>query len=258
MINNTFKKLLINLNEKLISHPAEIEDESYYVTLKDSNGKSFILCGCTSLEITVTEWDAASKAFLPTRDLPWSATYRWKIKHNYHDIETTYESKLRFIISELIHIDELKFKALKNKDIKRLKTLNAQALGETNRLSVLLACRSLCINNRFEKLTSLDIAVRLYGNITEHKDFDNKESHITLIIDSLIDTGELQPIDNTMACCEYNLTGRALATIERLQEEQLKEVRLQNATKKSSENARWMLVVTIILMLATVLSAINK
>ncbi|MCG9600187.1 hypothetical protein L1D16_04470 [Vibrio sp. Isolate31] len=222
------------------------EADYYSVFLSDSEG-DYLAVSLQGESLTVKKWDGIKRIHdeeevLSLTDLN---RYRFMIRRWYGLGTFDYEHLGKFVFMEYSRVYKLEslWLAIKHGVPKILH--GKKRLAKPTRLVVLELIDRVTEEDPYKELRSSQLCNDLYGMYSIYnKKRKPRNDRVQRILESLVESGELRAKDSFT----FVARGKLLVTLEHLQEEKARQDRAES-------NARWMALLTLILVVAALLQS---
>ena len=178
-------------------------------------------------EIKGSQWDG--KRFSIPRSISFTELreYQLKITHYYGLFTTKYSGLLDFILFGITKYEVLKCNIYKIFSKTSQFVFNKRRLATPDRIDLLRILIDHHFKSKGDTFSSIDIMTMIYSlKWILHPEADSQEHKLQLFLDSFVETGEIEKVDET----KYHVTGKAIVSLSKYEEEErrhLENIKLQ-------------------------------
>ena len=188
-----------------------------FVVSLDTNGEPFFIA--TEYEGNVLgglRWDGSSYSdehFVPLEDI---GSHELRITHYYGLATITYDSIFDFAFHHVTRLEYLKIRVVRYLEATHQYFFNKRKLVTKKRMVLLEFMMNDQLDREHNGIGIIDLLTKLYSiNWVLHPSADEQQQKLELYLESLVESGELRNINH-----EYVVTGKAIGTLERYEEEE--------------------------------------
>ncbi|MCK4828478.1 hypothetical protein KA005_72780 [bacterium] len=202
--------------------------DCYVVALDRDSSPFFVATGYKNGTLSGLKWDGNSYADEHSLELSDLENGNFRVTHYYGLSEVRYDSIYRVAWNYLTKLVYLKIRAYRLISSVNQYFFNKRKLVTKKRMELLQFMIDDQLDREHKGISSLDLMTKLYSiNWVLHPSGDDQQEKLELYLDSLADTGELQNIND-----EYVVTGKAISTIEKYEEEERRHVEAVKLQRK--------------------------
>jgi hypothetical protein len=220
-----------------------------FVVSLDKNGEPFFIA--TEYDANVLRglsWDGSSYSDEHTVALEDIGNYELRITHYYGLATVTYYSIFDFAFHHVTRLEYLKIRFVRYIEATHQYFFNKRKLVTKKRMELLEFMVNDQLDREHNGIGVIDLMTKLYSiNWVLHPSADEQQQKLELylesLVESLVESGELQNINH-----EYVVTGRAISTLERYEEEERRHAEAVKLQRK-------MVLLTILLVLMAMVQA---
>lgn len=190
------------------------------------------------------KWDGNSYCEDHTLDLAELGAYELRITHYYGLSTVTYDSIFDVAFHFLTKLVYLKIRLVRYIDETHQYFFNKNKIITKKRMELLQFMVNDQLDRKDDGIGTIDLMTKLYSiRWVLHPSADEQEKKLELYLDSLVASGELREVNY-----EYVVTGKAISTLERYEEEERRHTEAVKLQKK-------MVSLTIILAFMAMIQA---
>ncbi|KGK42242.1 hypothetical protein LH51_08295 [Nitrincola sp. A-D6] len=183
----------------------------------DTNGEPFFIA--TAYEANVLSglrWDGRSYSDEHSVSLEDIGDYELRITHYYGLATVTYDSIFDFAFHHVSRLEYLKISVVRYIEATHKYFFNKRKLVTKKRMELLEFMMNDQLDREHNGIGIIDLMTKLYStNWVLHPSADEQQQKLELYLDSLVESGELNNLNH-----EYVVTGKAISTLERYEEEE--------------------------------------
>lgn len=200
----------------------------YTVTL-DLDGSPFFLATEYKEQIlTGSKWDGHSYANKHSIKLSELENGKLRVRHYYGLTTLTYDSIYDIVFQYITKFIYLKIHLHRHINVAFQYFFNKRKLITKKRIELIQFMMDDQLDRTHDGITSFDLMMKLYSiNWVLHPSGDEQKKRLELYLDSLVMSKELQEVNN-----EYIITGKAISTIEKYEEEERRHTEAVKLQKK--------------------------
>lgn len=214
------------------------EVNCYVVALDRDDSPYFIATAITGDTLEGLLWNGNAYADSTTLSIADLETGRLNITHYYGLSEVTYDSIYDVAWNYVTRLVYLKIKIYRHIDSTYQYFFNKRKLVTKKRMELLQMMMDDQLDRTHDGISSLDLMTRIYSmRMFLHPSWEIQHRKVELYLDSLVISGELREVNN-----EYVVTGQAISTIERYEEEERRHTEAVILQKKMF----WLTIVGVI------------
>lgn len=239
-------KLLSNACESSIPRSGEEGQKvnCFVVSLDRDSQPFFIATKLMGKVLTGVKWNGSSYCEEHTLDLAELGAYELRITHYYGLSTIAYDSIFDVAFHFLTKFVYLKIRLVRYIDATHQYFFNKSKIISKKRMELLQFMVSDQLDREHDGIGTMDLMTKLYSiRWVLHPSADEQEKNLELYLDSLVDSGELRKVNH-----EYVVTGKAISTLERYEEEERRHTEAVKLQKK-------MVSLTIVLALMAMIQA---
>lgn len=239
-------KLLTRACESRIPRSGEEgEKVNCFVVSLDREGQPFFIATKSMGKVLAgVKWDGNSYCEEHTLELAELGAYELRITHYYGLSTVTYDSIFDVAFHFLTKLVYLKIRLVRYIDATHQYFFNKSKIITKKRMELLQFMVNDQLDREHDGISSIDLMTKLYSiRWVLHPSAEEQEKKLELYLDSLVESGELRKVNY-----EYVVTGKAISTLERYEEEERRHTEAVKLQKK-------MVSLTIILALMAMIQA---
>jgi hypothetical protein len=214
------------------------EVNCYVVALDYSDSPYFLATAIDGDLLTGLKWNGnsyADSATIPISELDSGAI---NITHYYGQSEIVYDSIYDVAWSYVTRLAYLKIHIYRHLDSSYQYFFNKRKLVTKRRMELLRLMMDDQLDRTHDGITSLDLMTKIYSmRMFLHPSLEVQHRKTDLYLDSLVSSGELRKIND-----EYVVTGIAISTIEKYEEDERRHTEAVKLQKKIF----WLTIITVI------------
>lgn len=251
MIKNVLYKLLL---PKLIGKSCEsriprsgeegAKVNCYIVALDREGSPYFVATGYKKGTLTGLKWNGNSYANEDNIELSELEGFEFRVTHFYGLSDVRYSSIYDITwhyFTKLVYIKIHLYRALSS--ISEY-FFNKKKLVTKRRMELLQFMLDDQMDRDHDGIRIIDLMTKLYSiRWVLHPSGDDQQRRLEIYLDSLVESGELRQVNH-----EYVVTGKAISTIERYEEEERRHI-------EAVKLQRWVVLLTLILVIVGLLQA---
>jgi hypothetical protein len=216
----------------------------YVVAIDRAKTPYFLATAIDGDVLTGLRWNGRSYADDASISMSDAESGTLRVTHYYGLATIPYESVYGLAWNYVTRLVYLRIRVRRYIESTYQYVFNKKKVVTKNRMDLLQLMMDDQLDRTHDGIASLDLMIKLYSmRMLLHPSFDLQHKKLVLYLDSLVSSGELKEVND-----QYIVTGKALATIERLEEE---ERRHGEAVKVQ----RGLLCLTFILAIAGIVQA---
>ena len=223
-------KLLAKTCESRIPRSGEAGAQvDCFVVLLDQSGKPFLMVTSVDGEILKgIQWDGNSYSNEKSMELSEIDEYELRITHYYGLSEITYDNIIDFTFHYLTKFVYLKIRLVRFIDATSQYFFNKKKIVTKKRMELLQFMLDDQVDREHDGVSLFSLMSKLYSiRWVLHPSKDEQKKKLKLYLDSLKDSGELLEVNR-----EYVVTGKAISTIEKYEEEERRHTEAVKLQKK--------------------------
>lgn len=214
------------------------EVNCYVVALDHADSPYFVATEIDGDVITGIKWNGSSYADPATISISDIETGTLNITHYYGLSEVTYDSIYAAAWHYVTRLIYLKIRIYRYIDSTYQYFFNKRKLVTKKRMDLLRFMTDDQLDRTHNGITSLDLMEKIYSmRLFLHPSWEVQQSKMELYLESLIESGELRKVNN-----EYVVTGKAISTIEKYEEEERRHTEAVKLQKKMF----WLTIIAVI------------
>lgn len=234
------KRLLLKACESRIPRSGKKGEavNCYVVALDRDDSPYFIATAITEDSLDGVKWDG--NRYSVEDSIPFSEFENGKmnITHYYGLSEVIYENIYDAVWNYITKLVYLKIGIYRYIDSTHQYFFNKRKLVTKKRMDLLRFMLGDQIERTHNGISSLDIMKKIYSlRLFLHPSWQKQHTILKMYLDSLVDSGEIEEINN-----EYVVTGKAISTIEKYEEEE----RRHTEAVKLQRKMFWLTIVAVI------------
>ncbi|MFH1581599.1 MAG: hypothetical protein ABIC39_05940 [Pseudomonadota bacterium] len=220
----------------------------FVVALDRDESPFFVATGYEDQTLTGLKWDGKSYANEHSLGLSELENGKLKVTHYYGLSEVTYDSIYDIVWHYITKYVYLKIHLYRHINSAHQYFFNKRKLVTKKRMELIQFMMDDQLDRTHEGITSLDLMTKLYSiNWVLHPSRDEHQKKLALYLDSLVASEELRKVNH-----EYVVTGKAISTIEKYEEEERRHTQAVKLQKKMF----WLTI--LLLFVAIVQSGVIK
>lgn len=183
-------------------------------------------------------WNGSSYADSTTLSIPDLETGQLNITHYYGLSEVAYDNIYDVAWNYVTKLVYLKIKIYRHIESTYQYVFNKRKMITKRRMELLRLMMDDQLDRTHDGISSLDLMSRIYSmRMFLHPSWEVQHRKVELYLESLVQSGELRQVND-----EYVVTGRAISTIERYEEEERRHMEAVKLQKKMF----WLTIVAVI------------
>ena len=225
-----FSKLLSRACESRVPRSGEEGSRvnCFVVSLDRNSEPFFIATEYTSQDLRGVKWDGDSYAIDHTIPLSDINQYELRITHYYGLSTVTYDSIVDLAFHYLTRLVYLKIHLVRHIEATHQYFFNKSKIITKKRMELLQFMVEDQIDREHDGIRVMDLMTKLYSiRWVLHPSADEQEKKLELYLDSLVESGELRKVN-----LEYVVTGKAIGTLEKYEEEERRHTEAVKLQKK--------------------------
>ncbi|MEW5769497.1 MAG: hypothetical protein AB1831_03950 [Pseudomonadota bacterium] len=220
------------------SGPRGEQVNCYVVALDRDDSPYFIATAIHGDNLEGLLWNGSSYADSTTLTISDLDTGRLNITHYYGLSEVTYDNIYDVALNYITKLIYLKIKIYRRIDSTYQYFFNKRKLVTKRRMELLRLMMDDQFDRTHDGISSLALMTRIYSmHLFLHPSWEVQHRKVVLYLDSLVRSGELRLVND-----EYVVTGQAISTIERYEEEERRHTEAVKLQKKMF----WLTIIAVI------------
>lgn len=200
----------------------------FVVALDRDGSPFFVATGYEKQTLTGLKWDGNLYANEHSLGLSELENGKLKVIHFYGLQEVTYYSIYDIVWNYITKYVYLKIYLYQHINSAHQYFFNKRKLVTKKRMKLIQFMMDDQLDRTHEGITSLDLMTKLYSiNWVLHPSRDEQEKKLELYLDSLVTSEDLRKVNH-----EYVVTGKAISTIEKYEEEERRHVEAVKLQRK--------------------------
>ncbi len=200
----------------------------YIVALENDESPFFVATAIEGDVMTGMKWNGSSYSDSGTVSISEVDNWNLNITHFYGLSEVIYANIYAAAWHYYTKLAYLKIHLYRYIDSTFQYFFNKKKLVTKKKMDLLIIMMDDQLDRTHDGVTALDLMRKIYSmRLFLHPFWESQHKKIELNLDSLVDSGELKKVGN-----EYVVTGRAISTIEKYEEEERRHVEAVKLQKK--------------------------
>jgi len=197
---------------------AEGEKVNCYSTFLFENEQPFLIVEeIGDNEIIGLKWDGDRFSISQKVPLTKFKKYQLRITHYYGLYTTKYSGLTDFILFGITKFEVLKCNIHKVFNKTSQFVFNKRKLATIDRIELLRTMIDYYFKNEGQTFSTIDLMTKIYSmKWILHPEANSQEHKLQLFLDSFIETGEIEKVDET----KYQVTGKAIASLSKYEEQE--------------------------------------
>ena len=214
----------------------------YVVALDRDESPYFVATGFEGEAITGLMWDGSSYADEQTISLSELDNGTFNVTHYYGLSEVTYDSIYDVVWHHITKIVYLKIHLYHYIETAHQYFFNKRKLVTKKRMELIQFMMDDQLDRTHDGIDSLDLMTKLYSmKWFLHPSRVTQQKKLDIYLDSLITSGELRKVND-----QYVVTGKAIATIEKYEEEERRHTEAVKLQKKMFWLTIFLVIIAIV------------